>query len=323
LQSSTNMGIGRTDSEAAFQEFLKRIPSATNMANIAGSSGQLAPPGPLDNGSAYSSMGALPATDVAGSSAGLGGIPRVSSLDFLARLVSQPQFNAPAASTSSPVVPPSNPVKLEPGPGLPGLVGLNPNDLANFSSSAGITAALQAVPALTAAATNPLAAAAAQQLHPAAAAAAALQLQGQLGQLSRLTGPPPTQVTSGTSRSDGEVDKNDQRRARRMLSNRESARRSRRRKQEHLSTLESQIQDLQDDKKDLADRAQSLERRCTSIEEENKRLREENERLRDELHFLRTEITDRKDRNGWRRDNSDDEPTKRNKGDDKPKENGH
>lgn len=117
LQSSTNMGIGRTDSEAAFQEFLKRIPSATNMANIAGSSGQLAPPGPLDNGSAYSSMGALPATDVAGSSAGLGGIPRVSSLDFLARLVSQPQFNAPAASTSSPVVPPSNPVKLEPGPG--------------------------------------------------------------------------------------------------------------------------------------------------------------------------------------------------------------
>lgn len=99
--------------------------------------------------------------------------------------------------------------------GLPGLVALNPNDLANLSSSAGISAALQGVPTLTAAASNPLAVAAAQQLHPAAAAAAALQLQGQLGQLSRLSAPVHTQPTSGTSLSDGEVDKNDQRKARR------------------------------------------------------------------------------------------------------------
>lgn len=122
IQSSGNMGIGRTDSEAAFQEFLKRIPSATNMANIAGSSGHLAPPGVLDSGSMYpASIGAMPGPDVAGSTLGLGGIPRVSSLDFLARLVSQPQFSAPATSTSSPVVPPNNSVKLEPPPGGQGM----------------------------------------------------------------------------------------------------------------------------------------------------------------------------------------------------------
>lgn len=164
LGNAASMGIGRTDSEAAFQvgcrgmvcfrggprqrhansaamwhrpqheaspppcnlppvgpqEFLKRIPSASNLAAIAGSAGQLAPPSALD-------ATALPLHDTsAGGPSGLGGIPRVSSLDFLARLVNGHQsFSAPAQpAASSAQAPPSQPapgpahvppIKMEPG----------------------------------------------------------------------------------------------------------------------------------------------------------------------------------------------------------------
>lgn len=75
-----------------------------------------------------------------------------------------------------------------------------------------------------------------------------------------------------------------------MLSNRESARRSRKRKQEHMQQLEGQIEDLAAEKKEKEAIAEMAERRCKSLEDENVRLREENERLRDELRFLRTEV---------------------------------
>ena len=114
-----------------------------------------------------------------------------------------------------------------------------------------------------------------------------------------------------------------------MLSNRESARRSRRRKQEHLGKLEyevrcrscsdtrtipfhaamwrlqvheylavpdsialpcTQINILNDEKREWSDRFSALEQRCIMVEGENKRFREENERLRDELQTLRAEV---------------------------------
>lgn len=82
------------------------------------------------------------------------------------------------------------------------------------------------------------------------------------------------------------LEKNEQRRARRMLSNRESARRSRKRKQEHLHTLEEEIRVLQNEKTAWLEVQDNLKRRCNSAEEECNRLKEENSRLRDELSIL-------------------------------------
>lgn len=79
----------------------------------------------------------------------------------------------------------------------------------------------------------------------------------------------------------------------RMLSNRESARRSRRRKQEHLTHMEQEISELADDKRKWTDLKESLERRCEVAEEESRKLREENQRLRDELRILGLVVSSR------------------------------
>mmetsp|Transcript_17271 Transcript_17271/g.37259 ORF Transcript_17271/g.37259 Transcript_17271/m.37259 type:complete len:361 (+) Transcript_17271:179-1261(+) len=300
-------GMARTDSEAAFQEFLKRIPSASNLAAAAAASQldstsaaqlqqlQQQVQQQQQQASSSTATAVLPAgalSDVNG--AGLGGIPRVPSLDFLRQLASVQQQFGPGGPAST--------IKLEnstPPPAPLSLPGLSPADLATLNASA-LSTALQAVPGLTTAG-HPLAAAA---LHNPAAAAAALQLT----QLNRLTAAAAAAnsaganqsgaATSGASSGERDNDKAEVRRARRMLSNRESARRSRRRKQEHLSKLEQEINVLLDEKKIWTERVQTLERKFTSVDDENKRLREENERLRDELRFLRNEL---KDRNGYRR----------------------
>lgn len=109
-------GMGRTDSEAAFQEFLKRIPSATNLAAAAAA-------GQLDSQSTQQlqqqvqqlqqvSTSAAPATvlptasltDVNTSSLG---IPRVPSLDFLRQLVGGQTTQYGSATGTAP------PIKLE------------------------------------------------------------------------------------------------------------------------------------------------------------------------------------------------------------------
>lgn len=332
-------GMPRTDSEAAFQEFLKRIPSTANLTQAAAAAAaagdsssaaqalqqqvqqltQAVPAAAAGSSSAVapsSSVAALPSlvataplTDLVTSA--VGGIPRVPSLDFLRQImVSNQQFPPPsstppiikpdpgaadalkgaaaaAAASAGLTAPMVMPAALPAGYPLPamGLTGLTPTDIASLTAAAtvgsNISAALQAVPGFQPG--NPLAAAA---LNPAAAAAAALQL-GQLGQLSRLANPVPDKEV---------VEKAEFRRARRMLSNRESARRSRRRKQEHLSKLEVEKHHLEDERREIETTLEGANRRTAQLEDENRRLRDENERLRDELRFLRTEI---KDRNGY------------------------
>ncbi|PNH00885.1 Protein ABSCISIC ACID-INSENSITIVE 5 [Tetrabaena socialis] len=294
--------FGRTDSEAAFQEFLKRIPSTTNLAaavaeqssqNLAASGSQPAASGVLN--------------DVVTTAVGAGGIPRVPSLELLRQLVQFPgshmtangispslvKAEAPAPSAfrlpephqevlkvmpplpapmALPAAPPARVLEQYPLAGISAL-----SELASLSAVG--TAALHAVPAFGAQGSS---------LTPGQAAAAALQL-GSLGQLgARLSSQAAATNGHGTSsdRDDGKVDV---RRARRMLSNRESARRSRRRKQEHLSKLEEERNLLEEERRAFENNLDSLERRSTYMEDENRRLKEENERLRDELRFLRNE----------------------------------
>ncbi|WIA31653.1 hypothetical protein OEZ86_002533 [Tetradesmus obliquus] len=299
--------FGRTDSEAAFQEFLKRIPSATNLAaNQQFEPNQLQQAQQLLSASG-SGGGAAAANLSAGLSEagqGTGGMPRVPSLDVLRQLVIQNQLSqglsqpgiakaeasgavlAPPASTQMPALSAPMPVLSMASPAVDPAVlsaAVDPSTLSALGGMPGLAAAAAANPAL--------------MVNPAAAAAAALQLQ-------HLGGGGHLRMASSMERdSMGGMggDKSENRRQRRMLSNRESARRSRKRKQEHMQSLEMQIEDLVEARREKEALADAAERRCRVLEDENGRLREENERLRDELRFLRQEMTERKERNGYYR----------------------
>lgn len=306
--------MNRTDSEAAFQEFLKRIPSASNLAAIAGSTGGLLDVLP-GSSTALLTSATLPdlaqaaaaggnqaaAVSGTGTNAAPGGaMHRVSSIDILARLATQnapqqPAQQQPAAASTAAVYAQAAATKQEAASGgaggAPLVTGqqlqcggqrlpcasqclaqmINTHDLPSSCIVCAVRSAAPLVvgpdfhaatilhPVLNGSHHLAAAAAAHQQAlaaatNPAAAAAAAIQLHA----LSRLPAvPPPTAAVSkaaaahanshthmsATSHSDGEedMDKCENRRARRMLSNRESARRSRKRKQEHLTRLETEV----------------------------------------------------------------------------------
>lgn len=97
--------FGRTDSEAAFQEFLKRIPSATNLA--AAASGQYEPQQLQQQAQQLlaSGAGSAAANAIQEANGGVPGMPRVPSLDLLRQLVIQNQlqqgFSAPSSVVKS------------------------------------------------------------------------------------------------------------------------------------------------------------------------------------------------------------------------------
>ncbi|KAK6921845.1 Basic-leucine zipper domain [Dillenia turbinata] len=72
----------------------------------------------------------------------------------------------------------------------------------------------------------------------------------------------------------------DERKQRRMISNRESARRSRMRKQRHLDELWSQLLRLRTENHNLIDKLNHMSERQDSVLEENSRLKEEVSDLR-------------------------------------------
>ncbi|GAX72919.1 hypothetical protein CEUSTIGMA_g374.t1 [Chlamydomonas eustigma] len=259
-------GFQRTDSEAAFQEFLKRIPSATNLTTATTQLDQTTNM-QSQNFQASSNM---PASAEVHQQSGMGvGIQRIPSMDFLKQLSAMQQIGGHHA------------VKLEAPQPPPGMQQYGDLSLLN----AGGMQAISGLPGIIGPTFN-------------SNAAAALQLN----QMSRYTAVAATSNGRSVHTSDPDssndndrdhYDRNDPRKAKRMLSNRESARRSRRRKQEHLGKLEMEISSLLEEKKAWTTQATSLERRSCSSEDENKRLREENERLKDELLFLRSELKEK------------------------------
>ncbi|MEW5311756.1 MAG: hypothetical protein WDW38_003443 [Sanguina aurantia] len=230
-----------TDSEAAFQEFLKRIPSTSNLAAAAAAQQldqqqqqqqhqQSIPAASLLNDLNTNGSHGLPSQHM----------PRVPSLDFLRQLVTS-QHNYAIAPTIPPgpmglksELPDSNIMPILPGPSALSLPHLHSNDMGSGHHPSTSGATHDASHHALSSGGGPM--------NPAAAAAAALHL----GQLSRYTSTTQASAQHSPSASPPHHEpgeKTEIRRARRMLSNRESARRSRRRKQEHLMTLEEQSSD--------------------------------------------------------------------------------
>jgi hypothetical protein len=79
------------------------------------------------------------------------------------------------------------------------------------------------------------------------------------------------------------LSKEEMRRVRRMISNRESARRSRRRKLEHVQCLDGQIQAMARENHALLSRLQASEQRAHDAGVDNTRLKEELESLKAQL----------------------------------------
>ncbi|KAJ6420287.1 hypothetical protein OIU84_030242 [Salix udensis] len=79
----------------------------------------------------------------------------------------------------------------------------------------------------------------------------------------------------------------DERKRRRMISNRESARRSRMRKQKHAENLRNQVNWLRSENLELRNRLRSVLYRCHSVRTENDWLRSEHSMLRKKLSEIR------------------------------------
>ncbi|XP_071726058.1 bZIP transcription factor 44-like [Rutidosis leptorrhynchoides] len=92
--------------------------------------------------------------------------------------------------------------------------------------------------------------------------------------------------SSGTTTSSGGLDEMDQRKKRRMVSNRESARRSRMRKQKHLDDLMTQLSQLRDDNNRVMSSISMTTQHYINVEAENSVLRAQVNELSHRLQSL-------------------------------------
>ncbi|CAI0430563.1 unnamed protein product [Linum tenue] len=94
-----------------------------------------------------------------------------------------------------------------------------------------------------------------------------------------------------TSAVAGPASIDDERRRRRMISNRESARRSRMRKQRHLENLRNQANRLRAENRELSTRLRFVSYHSNRVRTDNERLRSEHTMLRHKLSNIRQILT--------------------------------
>ncbi|KAL8217856.1 hypothetical protein R6Q57_021229 [Mikania cordata] len=96
---------------------------------------------------------------------------------------------------------------------------------------------------------------------------------------------PPVMFTSGSVNSETEV--NDENKKKRMISNRESARRSRIRKQKHLEDTKNQVTRYKTANQQLMNRLRCVNHNGHIVRQENQRLQLESVMLQRKLNHLR------------------------------------
>ncbi|XVE86964.1 hypothetical protein DITRI_Ditri18aG0078000 [Diplodiscus trichospermus] len=96
-----------------------------------------------------------------------------------------------------------------------------------------------------------------------------------------------TNSNSGSDEPNQPVSVVDERKRRRMISNRESARRSRMRKQKHLENLRNQVSRLRIENRELNNRLRFVLYHCHHVRTDNDRLQSEYRMLRQKLSDIR------------------------------------
>ena len=96
-----------------------------------------------------------------------------------------------------------------------------------------------------------------------------------------------TNLNSGLDEPNQPVSIIDERKKRRMISNRESARRSRVRKQKHLENLRNQVSRLRIENRELTNRLRFVLYHCHRVRTDNARLQSEYSMLRQKLSDIR------------------------------------